>query len=220
MQNARPDESQARIKTADINNVRYADDTTSMAESEEQLKNFLVRVKGKGEKAKTQHWKNEDHGIWFHHLRANREKVQTLTDFIFLGSKFTVDSDYSHEIKMPASWKNSYDKAKQHIQKQTHHFAGKGPSSQSYGFPSSHIRTWVLDHKEGWAPKDWCFWTVVLEKTLESPLDCKDVKPVNPKGNQSWIFIGRTDAEAETPLLWPPDAKSWLTGKDPDAGWD
>ena len=112
-----------------------------MAESEEELKNFLVRVKEKGEKAKTQHLKNEDHGTWFHHLRANREKVQTLTDFIFLGSKFTVDSDYSHEIMMPASCKNSYDKAKQHIQNQRHHFAGKGPSSKSCGFPSSHVRT-------------------------------------------------------------------------------
>ena len=77
---------------------------------------------------------------------------------------------------------------------------------------------WELDYKEGWAPKNWCFWTVVLEKTLESPLDCKEIKPVNPKGNQSWLFIGRTDAEAETPLLWPPDMKNWLTGIDPDAG--
>ena len=79
---------------------------------------------------------------------------------------------------------------------------------------------WELDHKEGWAPKNWCFWSVVLEKTLESPLDCKEIKPVNPKGNQSWIFIGRTDTEAEAPILWPPDAKSWLTGTDPDAGKD
>ena len=79
---------------------------------------------------------------------------------------------------------------------------------------------WELDHKEGLALKNWCFWTVVLEKTLESPLNCKEIKPVNPKGNQSWIFIGRTDAKAETPILWPPDVKSWLTRKDPDAGKD
>ena len=79
---------------------------------------------------------------------------------------------------------------------------------------------WVLDHKEDWVPKNWCFWTVVLEKTLESPLDCKEIQPVHPKGNQSWIFIGRTDAEAEAPILWPPDLKSWLIGKDPDAGND
>ena len=94
------------------------------------------------------------------------------------------------------------------------------PYSQSYGFSSSHVWMWELDHKESWAPKNWCFWTVVLETTLESPLDWKEIKPINPKGNQSWIFIGRTDAEAETPILWPPDAKNWLTGKDSDAGKD
>ena len=96
----------------------------------------------------------------------------------------------------------------------------KGLSSQSYGFPGSHIWIWELDYKESWAPKNWCFWTVVLEKTLVSPLDCKEIQPVNPKGNQSWIFIRRTDIEAETPILWPPDAKNWLIGKDPDAGKD
>ena len=79
---------------------------------------------------------------------------------------------------------------------------------------------WEMDHKEGWAPKNWCFWTVVLEKTLESPLDCKEIQPIHPKGNQSWIVTGRTDAEAETPILWPPDVKNWLTGKDPDDGKD
>ena len=96
--------------------------------------------------------------------------------------------------------------------------ANKGLSSQSYGFSRSHVWMWELDHKESWAPKNWCFWTVVLEKILESPLDCKEIKPVNPKGNQYWIFIGRTDAEAETPILWAPDVKNWLPGKDPDAG--
>ena len=101
-----------------------------------------------------------------------------------------------------------------------HYFANKGPSSQSYGFSSSHVWMWELDYKESWAPRNWCFWTVVLEKTLESPLDYKEIKPVHPKGNQSWIFIGRTDAEAETPILWPPDAKSWLIWKDPDSGTD
>ena len=100
------------------------------------------------------------------------------------------------------------------------YFADKGPSSQSYGFSSSHVWKWELDIKESWAPKNWCFWTVVLEKTLESPLDYKEIQPVHPKGDQSWVFIGRTDGEAETPILWPPDAKSWLTGKDPDAGKD
>ena len=97
---------------------------------------------------------------------------------------------------------------KQHIEKQRHYFAGKGLSSQSYCFSSSHVWMWELDHKESWAPKNWCFWTVVLEKTLESPLDWKEIQPVSPKGNQSWIFIGRTDAEAETPILGLPDAKN------------
>ena len=101
--------------------------------------------------------------------------------------------------------------------KQRHHFADKGPSSQSYGFSGSHVWMWELDQKEGWALKDWSFGIVVLENTLESPLDCKEIQPVRPKGNQSWIFIGRVDAENETPVIWPPDAKNWLTGKDPDA---
>ena len=117
-------------------------------------------------------------------------------------------------------WKKSYDQLRQHIKKQRHYFANKGPSSQSYVFSSSHVWIWELDYKESWAPKNWCFWTVVLEKTLESPLACKEVQPVHPKGGQSWVFIGRTDAEAETPILWPHLAKSWLIGKDPDAGKD
>ena len=102
----------------------------------------------------------------------------------------------------------------QHIKKQRHYFAKKGPSSQSYGFSSSHVWMWELDSKESWVVKNGCFWTVVLEKTLESPLDCKDIQPVHPKGNQSWVFLGRNDAKAETPVLWPPHAKSWLIGKD------
>ena len=103
---------------------------------------------------------------------------------------------------------------------QRHYFANKGPSSQGYGFSSGHVWMWDLDCEESWAPKNWCFWTVVLEKTLESPLDCKEIQPVHPKGDQSWVFTGRTDVEAETPVLWPPDVKSWLIGKDPDAGRD
>ena len=121
---------------------------------------------------------------------------------------------------MLAPWKKSYDQPRQHIKKQRHYFADKGLSSQSYGFSSGHVWMWELDHKESWAPKNWCFWTVVLEKTTESPLDCKEFKPVNPKGNQSWISIGRTDAETEVLILWPPDAKNWLIWKDPDAGKD
>ena len=119
-----------------------------------------------------------------------------------------------------APWKKSYDKPKQYIKNQRHYFANKRPSSQSYGFSSSHVWMWELEHKEGWAPKNWCFWTVVLEKTLESLLDCKEIQSVHPKGNQSWIFIRRTDAEAETPILWPPNVKSRLIGKDLDAGKD
>ena len=100
------------------------------------------------------------------------------------------------------------------------YFANEGPSSQSYGFSSSHVWMWELDYKESWVPKNWCFWTVVLEKILESPLACREIKPVHPKGNQSWIFIGRTDAEAETPILWSPDVKNWLIRKDTYAGKD
>ena len=107
-------------------------------------------------------------------------------------------------------WKKSYDQPRQHIKKQRHYFVNKGPSSQGYGFSSSHVWVWELDYKKSWVLKNWCFWTVVLEKTLESPLDCKEIQPVHPKGNQSWVFIGRTDAEAETPKLWLPDVKGGL----------
>ena len=100
------------------------------------------------------------------------------------------------------------------LKKQRRYFANKGLSSQSYYFSSSHVWIWELDYKEGWAQKNWCFWTVVLEKILENPLDCKENQPVHPKGNQSWIFIGKTDAEADAPILQPPDVKNWLTGKD------
>ena len=165
---------------------------------------------------------------------------------------------------MLAPCKKSYDQPRQHVKKQRHYFADKGPSSLSNGFSSSHVWMWGLvaklyptlatpwttlsmgfsrqeywnglpfpsprdlpnpgmcglDHKESWVLKNWCFWTVVLEETLESPLDCKEIQPVNPKGDQSWVFIGRTDVAAEMPIFWPPDAKNWLIGKDPDAGKD
>ena len=124
------------------------------------------------------------------------------------------------KLKDLTPWKESYDQPRQHIQKQRYYFASKGPCSQGYGFSSGHVWIWELDYKESWAVTNWCFWTVVLEKTLESPLDCKEIQLVHSKGDQSWVFIGRTDAEAETPKLWPPDAKSWLIGKDPDAGRD
>ena len=110
---------------------------------------------------------------------------------------------------MLPSWKESYDKPRQLIKKQWHYFANKGLYSQNYGFSNSNVCMWELYHKESWVPKNWCFW-IGLEKTLESPLDNKEIKPVNPKGNQLWIFIGRTDAEAEAPILWPPDVKGQL----------
>ena len=141
------------------------------------------------------------------------EKVEAVTNFIFLGSKITVDSNRCHEIKRclllgrkAMSYLDSIFKIVD--------------ISQSYGFSSNHAWVWQLDHKEGWALKDWCFWNALLEKTLERPLDCKEIKSVNPKGNQSWIFIERTDAEAEVPILCPPDEKSWLIRRDPDAEKD
>ena len=118
---------------------------------------------------------------------------------------------------MLTPWKESYDQYRQHIKKQRHYFANKGPFSQSSGFSSSHVWMWELDYNKSWVPWNWCFWTVVLEKTLESPLNYKEIQSVHPKGNQSWIFIGRTDAEVETPILWPLNVKSWLIWNDPDA---
>jgi len=132
--------------------------------------------------------------------------MQTVRNFVFLGFKNTANEAMTNLDSI--------------LKKQRHYFANKGRYSQSYGFSSSHIWMWELDHKESWVLKNWCFWTVVLEKILESPFICKEIKLVNPKGNQSRIFIGRTDAEAETPILWPPDAKNWLIWKDPDAGKD
>ena len=171
---------------------------------------------------KAQHSENKYCGIQSHHFMANRwGNSGNLADFIFLSSKITADGDCSHEIKrcllLGRKVMTNLDSI---LKRQRHHFANKGPSSQSYGFSSSHVWMWVLDCKDSWVVKNWCCWTVVLEKTLESPLDSKEIQPVHPKGNQSYIFIGRTDAKAETPVLWPPDAKDWLIGKDPEAGKD
>ena len=128
------------------------------------------------------------------------------------------------KLKDACSLEESYDQPRQHIKKQRHCFVNKGPSSQGYGFSSSHVWIWELDYKGSWALKNWCFWTVVLEKTLESPLDCKEIQAVSSKENQSWKFIGRTDAEAEIPVLWPLNVKNWLIRKDLDArqdwGWE
>ena len=143
--------------------------------------------------------------------------METVTDFIFLGSKITADGNCSHEIKrcLPLGRKATTN-LENILNKQRHSFANKGPSSQGYGFSSSYVWMWELD----WAPKNWYFWIVVLEKTLESLLDFKEIQPVHPKGDQSWTFIGRTDVDAETPILWPPDEKSWLIGKGPEVGKD
>ena len=131
----------------------------------------------------------------------------------FLGCKITADGDCSHEIKRRLLLGRKAMTNLDSILKSRNITLNKGPSSQSYGFSSSHVWMWELDYKESWVPKNWCFWTVVLEKTLQSPLDCKEIQPVHLKWNQSWIFIGRTDAKAETAILWPPHAKSWLLEK-------
>ena len=145
--------------------------------------------------------------------------METMRDFIFLGSKITIDGECSHEIKRHLLlWRKAMTNLVSILKTETLLCWQK--SSQSYGFSSSHVWMWELDHKESWVPKNWRFWTVVLEKTPETPLDCKEIQSINPKGNQSWIFIGSTGAEAEAPILWPPDAKSPLIGKVPDAGKD
>jgi len=116
------------------------------------------------------------------------------------------------KLKDTCSLDKSYDQSIQHIKKQRHYFANNGPSSRGYGFSSTHVWMWELDDKENWVLKNWYFWTVVLVKNLECPLDCKETKRVNPKGNKSWIFVERTDAEAKTPIFWIPDVKNWITG--------
>ena len=147
------------------------------------------------------------------------ETVETVTDFIFLGSKITADGDCGHEIKRGLLLGRKVMTNLESILK-SRDIANNGPSSQSYGFSNSHVWMWELDYKVSWALKNWCFWTVVSDKILENPLDCKEIQPVHPKGDQYWIFIGRPDTEAETPIFWPPNAKNWLIGKDPNAGKD
>ena len=145
--------------------------------------------------------------------------METVTDFVFLGSKFTADGDCRHEIKRCLLLGRKAITNLDSILKSRHYFTDKCLYSQSYGFSSSHVRMWELDHKESWAPKNYAL-ELVLEKIFERSLDCKEIQPVRPKGNQSWIFIARTDAEAETLIVWPPDVKNWLNGKDPDTGQD
>ena len=172
MRNAELEEAQARIKIAgrNINNLRYADDTTLMAESEEELKSLLMKVREESEKVgwklniqKTKILASGPVTSW----QIDGETVETVADFIFLGSKITADGDCSYEIKKTlAPWKESYEQPRQHIKKQRHYFVNRGSSSQGYGFSSGHVSMWDLDCEESWVPKNWCFWTVVLEKTL------------------------------------------------------
>ena len=148
------------------------------------------------------------------------ETRETVERLYFLGLQKSLHGDCSHEIKRHFLLGRKVMTNLDSILNSRDITLSKGPFSQAYGFSCSHVWMWKLDYKESWALKNWCFWTVVLEKTLESPLDSKKIQPVHPKGDQSWVFIGRTDVEAETPIPWPPDAKSWLIWKDPDTGKD
>ena len=214
-------EAGIKITRRNINKLRYADDTILMAESEEELKSLLMKVKEESEKVglklniqKTKIMTSSPITSW----QIDGETMETVTDFILGGSKITAHGDWSHEIKRYLVFGrkvmtnlDSILKSRDiTLQTKVHLVKSMVFPVVMYGCES-----WTI--KKTWAPKNWCFSTVVLEKTLESPLDCKEIKPVNPKGNQTWIFI-RTDAEAETPILWPPDMKSQFTGKDADAG--
>ena len=222
MWNAGLDEAQAGIQIAgrNINNLRYADNTTLMAESKEKLKSLLMKVKEESEKAG---------------LKLNVQKMKIMasspiTSWQIVGGN-NGNSDRLYFLRLQnhcrwwlqpwnyktlVPWKKSYNQPRQHIKKQRQYFANKGPTSQSYGFPSSHVWMWQLGHKESWVQKNWCFLNVVLEKTLESPLNFKEIQPVHPKemNIQSWIFNRGTHAEAKSPILWPPDVKNWLNRKD------
>ena len=197
-----------------------------------ELNSLLMKVKEESEKVGLKFNIQKTKIMAYGPITSWEIDGETVSDFIFLGSKITTDGDWSHEIKRCLLFGRKVMTPRQHIKKQRHYFDNKGPSSQSYGFSSSHVQMWDLEHKEDWALNNWCFWTVVLEKTLESSLDCKDIKPVNPKGNQPQIFIGRTDPEAEAPILWLPDAelthwkRPWCwerlraRGEGGDRGWD
>ena len=221
MRNTGQDEAQAGIKIAgrNINKIRYADDTTLMAEIEEEPKSLLIKVKEESEKVglklniqKTKIMASSPITSW----QIEEERVET--DTLFFGLQNHCRWWLSHEIKRCLLLGRKVMTNLDSMLRSRDYFANKGPSSQSYGFSSSHVWMWELDYKESWVQKNRCFWTVVLEKILESPLDCKEIQPVHSKGDQSWIFTGRTDAEAETSILWPPHVKSWLIWKDPDAG--
>ena len=177
-----------------------------------------MKVKGEWKGwLKAQHSEKEDHGIRSHYFMGNRwETVETVSDFIFGASKITADGDWNQETKRCLLLGRKVMTKLDSILKIRHYFANRSPSSQGYGFSSGCVRMWELNCEESWVPKNWCFWTVVLEKTLDTPLDCNNIWPVHPKGNQSWVFVGRTDAEAETGhLMWRVDSfvKPLVLGK-------
>ena len=192
-----------------------------MAESEEELKNFLMKVKQESEKVglklniqKTKIMASDPITSW-------QIDGETVSDFIFLGSRITADGDCSNEIKRRLFLGRKVMTNLDSIFKSRDiTLPTKVCLVKAIVFSSGHVWMWELDYKESWEHKNWWFWTSVLEKILESPLDCKEIQPVHPKGDQSWVFIGKTDVEAETRILWPPHAKSWLIGKNPVAGKD
>ena len=205
-----------------INNLRYTDDTTLMAESEEP-KSLLMKVK-EGEKVglklniqKTKITASGPITSW----QIDEEALETVTDFLLGGSKITAEGDCSHEIKRCLLLgREAMTNLEGILKSRDIILPAKVHMSQCYGFSSSHVWMWELDNKKGWVLKNWCLWIVPVEKNLEIPFGQQGDQPVNPKGSQSWIFIGRTDAEAAALILWPPDAKNWLIGKDADAGKD
>ena len=194
-----------------------------MAEREEKLKRLLMKMKEDSEKVglrlniqKTKIVVSIPNTSW----QIDRKQCKKWQTVYFWTPKSLQMVTAATKLKDACFLEENYDQSRQHIKKQRHFFPKKVLSSWSYGFSSGHVCMWDLDYKESWALKNWCFWTVVLEKSPESPLGCKVIQPVHPKGNQSWVYIWRTDAEAETPTLWPHDPQSWLIWKDPDAGKD
>ena len=202
---------ESKIAGRNINNLRYADDAALMAGSEEELRNLLMKVKEENEKAglksniqKAKIMASSPTTSW----EIDGETVETVSDFILGGSKITADGDCSHEIKRHLLLgRKAMTNLDSILKSRDITLPTKVHLVKTMVFPVVMYPWWELDPKEVWTPKNWYFWTVVLEKTLESLLDCKEIQPVHPKGDQSWMFIGRTDVEVEAPILWPPHAK-------------
>ena len=223
MRNAGLEETQAGIKITgrNINNLRYADDTTLTAKREEELKNLLIKVKEETEKVDlSSTFRKQRSWDLVPSLHGKYMGKQWVTLF-FWAPKSLQNGDCSHEIKrcllLGRKVMTNLDRL---LKSRNITLPTKVRLVKAMVFPVVTYGCWELNYKESWAPMSWFFWTVVLEKTLESPLDSKEIQSVHPEGNQSWIFIGRTDPEVETPILWPPDAKNWLIWKAPDAGKD